>query len=468
MDSQEFRKHAHELVDWMADYIENTEQYPVKSQVKPNEIYDSLPDQAPEKGEPMPEILSDFHQHIMPGLTHWQSPNFFAYYPSNTSYPSIMAEMISAALGTQGMIWDTSPAATELEQKVTDWLKPVLGLPNDWSGVIHHGASMSTLTSILCAREQHSGFKINEEGFEGFTNFKVYCSKETHSSVEKSVKIGGFGKSNLSTIETDEVGAMKAAELRKTIEADIKNGMKPICVIAAIGTTGTTAIDPLEEIAAICKEHNIWLHVDAAYAGTALVLPEYRWMIKGIEHADSFVFNPHKWMFTNFDCSVYFVKDKKALTDTFEILPEYLKTQSKGVTDYRDWGVPLGRRFRSLKLWFVIRNMGVEGIRSRIRTHIELAQQFVGWIEDHPDFEMIVPLSLNNICFRYAPDHIKSEEELNLQNEALLHAINKTGKIYLTHTKVHGKYTLRIVVAHTRVTENHIKKAWELIQQLAD
>jgi len=330
METAEFREWAHRLADWMADYYENIESFPVKSQVLPGEIMARLPMLPPVKSENMESIFSDFREIILPGITHWQSPDFYAYFPANGSFPSILGEMLTAALGAQCMIWETSPAAAELEERVMDWLKQMTGLPVSWSGVIQDTASTSTLAAILSARERYFDFRINEAGFASHEGLRVYCSTETHSSIEKAIKIAGIGRQHLVKVRVDEQFRMDADALRKAIINDIELGLKPCCVVATLGTTGTTSVDPLAEIAAICHEYNIWLHIDGAYGGTALLLPEYRWMIKGIEQADSFVFNPHKWMFTNFDCSAYFVKDKESLIRTFEILPEYLKTATRG------------------------------------------------------------------------------------------------------------------------------------------
>jgi len=469
MQVNEFRTYAHQFVDWMADYIENIEQYPVKSQVNPRQIFNQLPDNPPETGESMADIMDDFRQVILPGITHWQSPNFFAYFPANSSYPSVLAEMLTATLGTQCMIWETSPAAAELEEKMMNWLIKMLGLPDHLEGVIQDTASTATLAAILTAREKYSNYRINQSGFTGNSRLKVYCSSETHSSIEKAVKIAGFGRENLVKIEVDSEFKMQADQLAEKIKKDIDEGNKPVCVVATMGTTSTTAIDPLREIGEVCKKYDIWLHVDAAYAGTALILPEYRWMLEGIENADSFVFNPHKWMFTNFDCSAYFVKDKKALIKTFEILPEYLKTRSRGgVNDYRDWGIPLGRRFRALKLWFVIRSFGISGLQEKIRYHVSLAQKLHKIIENDTSFEIMAPVPLNTVCFRYRPQQIKNREEINRLNEILLTQINKTGKLYLTHTKLHGNYVIRMVTAQTNVQESHILRAWDIIKKTAN
>jgi aromatic-L-amino-acid/L-tryptophan decarboxylase len=462
----EFKKYAYEFIDWIVEYYKNIESYPVKSRVEPKEIFNKLPANPPENPESIESIFKDFQEIILPGITHWQSPNFHAYFPANSSFPSLLAEILMSAIGAQGMKWETSPSATELEEVVMNWLKNMLGLPENFSGVIQDTASTSTLVAILCAREKISGFKINDEGFKNFDGLRVYCSTETHSSIEKAVKIAGIGRNNLVKISVDDEFRMNPAELEKAIEKDIKNKLKPFCVIAALGTTGSTSIDPLGKISDICKKYNLWLHVDAAYSGSALILPEYRWMLEGIEQADSFVFNPHKWLFTNFDCSAYFVKEKEFLIRTFEILPEYLKTLSDSkVNNYCDWGIPLGRRFRALKLWFVIRSFGLSGLQEKLRYHISLAKNLESVLKKDSEFEILAPVIFNLICFRFKPQGIDSEVKLNDINEKFLHKINSTGKIYLSHTKLKGKYTLRMVIGQTNVTEEHVNKAWKLIKE---
>jgi len=463
INTQEFRKQAHLFVDWMADYLDDIEKYPVKSKVLPGEIFKQLPDVPPEESETIEKIFSDFQRIILPGITHWQSPNFFAYFPANSSFPSLLAEMLTATLGTQCMIWETSPAAAELEEKVLTWLKSMIGIPENFQGVIQDTASTATLTAILTAREKVSQFNINEKGFTK-NDYRIYCSTETHSSIEKAVKIAGFGKENLVKVPVDDRYRMNVVLLKEAITSDLANGLKPLCVVVTLGTTGSTAIDPLMDIAKICSTFQLWLHVDAAFAGTALILDEYKWMIEGIEQADSLVFNPHKWMFTNFDCSVYYVKDKDALINTFSIKPEYLKTKTAGkVNDYRDWGIQLGRRFRALKLWFVIRNFGVEGLKEKIRYHILLAKELEQKIIENKNFEMVTPRTLNLLCFRYKPQNIIDEEQLNNLNESLMQKINKSGKLFITHTRLNGKYTLRMVIGQTRVSKINVMNAWKLI-----
>ncbi len=467
MSPAEFRKYAHELVDWMAGYMENVENYPVKSQLKPGEIFKKIPGSPPEKPESFGAFMKDLEEIIMPGITHWQSPNFFAYFPANTSPPSILAEMIISTLSAQCMIWETSPAAAELEEKMMIWLRDLIKLPPYFEGVIQDTASTSTLAAILTAREKKTDFRINNEGAENAGTLRVYCSGQTHSSVDKAVKISGIGKTNLVKIAVRDDFSMDALKLREAVESDISRGFLPCCVIATLGTTGTTAVDPLMAIGKICSEYRIWLHVDAAMGGTALILPEFQWMLDGREYIDSLVFNPHKWMFTGFDCSAFFIRQPELLIKTFEILPDYLKTRTRGkVNDYRDWGVPLGRRFRALKLWSVIRMYGVEGLRDKVRLHIRIASELALNISHEPDFEILAPVVINVVCFRYKPASA-TEQEINSLNETLNHRLNDSGKIYLTHTIIEGKYTLRMVTGQTNVTMEHVTRAWELIKSTA-
>ncbi len=468
MDHEEFRKHAHELVDWMADYLKNVRQYPVKSQVQPKDVINQLPANPPLGGEPFETIFADFEHIIMPGITHWQHPSFFAYFPANSSAPSVLAEMLTATLAPQCMIWQTSPAAAELEERVMQWLRQMIGLPDEFTGVIQDTASTATLCAIVTARERHSDFQINEHGLSGRPRYTVYCSSETHSSIEKAVKIAGLGRDSLRKIEVDHNFALRADLLEKVIMRDIEHGFTPLCAVATIGTTSSTAVDPLRAIGEICRKHKIFLHVDAAYAGTCLLLPEMRQYLDGIEYVDTFVFNPHKGMLTNFDCSAYYIRDKAALIRTFEVLPEYLKTaEGSRVNNYRDWGIQLGRRFRALKLWFVIRTYGVEGLQAIFRAHLALAQKFRGWLEAAGDFELLAPTPFTLVCFRHHPKGMDDPEVLNAHNERLLAALNATGKLYLTHTKLRGAYTLRMVISQTHVTESDVTAAWEIIRQTA-
>ncbi|MCE5345984.1 MAG: aminotransferase class I/II-fold pyridoxal phosphate-dependent enzyme [Bacteroidales bacterium] len=467
MTTDEFRKHAHELVEWMAGYMERVESYPVKSNVKPGDILKKLPETPPTDPEPFDAFMSDLDKIIMPGITHWQSPNFFAYFPSNSSPASVLAEMITATMGAQCMIWETSPAAAELEEKMMIWLREMIGLPDNFEGVIQDSASSSTLAAILTAREKVTNFKVNEEGTGSAGTLRIYCSEQTHSSVDKAVKISGIGEKNLVKVPVKEDFSMDPDKLEYAITEDKKRGFIPCCVIATICTTGTTAVDPIRGIGEVCSRNGIWLHVDAAMGGTALILPEFQWMIDGREYIDSLVFNPHKWMFTNFDCSAFFTKHAESLISTFEILPEYLKTRTRGqVNDYRDWGVPLGRRFRALKLWSVIRSYGTEGLRKKVRDHIQIASRLSEMISKETDFEILAPVIICVVCFRYKPAGF-SEDQINILNQKLNNQLNDSGKIYLSHTAINGKYTLRMVTAQTNVTFDHVNRAWDLIKQTA-
>jgi len=468
MKPDDFRKYGHKIVDWMADYLDEVESYPVKSLVKPGEILDQLPIEPPQKGESFGEIFSDFNSVVMPGMTHWQHPCFFAYFPANSSRISVLAEMLTSTLGAQCMIWQTSPAAAELEERVMEWLVTMTGLPRAFTGVIQDTASTSTLCSILTAREAASNFNINRKGFDESSRYTLYCSNQTHSSIEKAVKIAGLGKENLRLVDVDDKFAMIPDKLEEAIKRDIENGLEPLLAVATIGTTSSVAVDPIDEIGDICTKYRIWLHVDAAYGGTGLLLPENRWMIKGVEKADTFVFNPHKWMFTNFDCSAYFVKDPSLLVRTFEILPEYLKTrEGDRVNNYRDWGIPLGRRFRALKLWFVIRNYGIEGLQKKVRNHIDLAKSLAKKMEDSGRYEILAPIYLSTVCFRYKPVGLDDEMILNRINKELIEKLNDSGVIYLTHTILNGIYTIRFMIGQTETEERHVTKAWDLIEETA-
>jgi aromatic-L-amino-acid decarboxylase len=466
MNNEEFRKQAHLMVDWMADYLENIEDYPVKPDVTPGDIYRQLPANPPPVSESMDSIFADFKNIILPGITHWQHPGFHAYFPGNSSKPSVLAEMLTATLGAQCMVWATSPAAAELEEQVMEWLKDMLSLPDSWVGSIQNGASDATINAVLSAREKYSDYQINTTGLSHH-KFRIYCSEQAHSSVDKAVALSGIGRDNLIKISVDKFFAMNPRALQQQIDRDRNQGYVPLMVVAALGTTGSTAIDPLKDIADITSQENIWLHIDAALAGSALLLKEMRWMADGLAKADSFVFNPHKWLFTNFDCSAYFVKDKQALINTFSINPEYLKTrEDPHVNNYRDWGIPLGRRFRALKLWFVIRSYGVEGLQAKIRLHLELARWFEAQVDQAESFELLAPVPLNTICFRYTGQHL-TEEEHNSINERLLHKVNKTGKIFITHVILDDKFSLRMVIGQTEVQKKHVEAAWELIANTA-
>ncbi len=464
MNKETFREFGHRFIDWAADYMNEVQKFPVLSQVKPGQIRQQLPRTPPQKGEPMDMLFHDFQDIILPGITHWQHPSWFAYFPANNSPASVLAELLTAALGAQCMIWQTSPAAAELEELVLEWLRQMLSLPDGMAGVIQDTASTATLVALLTAREVATNFESNQVGIKN--SLMVYASEETHSSIEKGVKIAGYGRENLRYIPTDESFALIPAKLEEAIEKDKKAGRQPACVVATLGTTSSTAIDPLAEIGSICSRHNLWLHVDAAFAGTAAILPEKRWILEGAEYMDSFVFNPHKWMLTNFDCSAYFVKDQGALIRTFEIHPEYLRTGLDAqVKNFRDWGIQLGRRFRALKLWFVIRSYGVEGLQKVVREHIRLAELVKEWVENHDFFELMAPVPLSLVCFRLNDG--RDEDALNELNKRLLESVNKTGKVFLTHTTLREKFVLRMAIASRTTQEQHVREAWDLITEKA-
>jgi aromatic-L-amino-acid decarboxylase len=463
---EDFKKQADPVVSWIDHYLNHITEYPVKSQVAPGEIYRAIPEKAPELPEAMERIMEDLDKTIVPGITHWQHPGFHAYFPANSSVESVLAECITSAVGAQCMIWETSPAAAELEQRMAEWLRDAMGIPPGFEGVIQDSASSATLVALITAREVATGFRSNEEGVPG--HLRIYGSTETHSSIEKAVAVCGIGKKNFVKVGTGNQLQMDPVLLEKAIRQDLEQGLKPCAVVLTLGTTGTLAVDPLKEISSICKRHKIWLHVDAAYAGTALLLPEYQWMIEGIGQADSFVFNPHKWMFTNFDCSLYYVKDAGLLIKTFEVLPEYLKTKSRGkVNDYRDWSVPLGRRFRALKLWFVIRSYGLEGIREKLREHIRLSGYFCEALTAESHLVIPVKHFLNVSCFRLQPKGMTDVHALNRLNEDFLEEINRSGELFLTHTKVHGLHTLRMVIGQTYVDQAHVELALQRIKEAA-
>jgi aromatic-L-amino-acid/L-tryptophan decarboxylase len=462
MTPEEFRRYGHAVIDWIADYQSRVESFPVLSQVRPGQIRNSLPANPPIHGEPFEVLLKDVEQLILPGVSHWQSPNFFAYFPCNASAPGILGDLLSSGLGVQGMLWSTSPACTELETHVLDWLVPMLGLPEKFlssstgGGVIQDTASSAALCALLAARERATNYASNQKGCDG--RIVAYASTQTHSSLQKAAMIAGIGSSNLRLIEVDENFAMRPDELARQIDSDKRSGLTPAFVCATVGTTSSNATDPIAEIATICRQHNLWLHVDAAMSGSAMLCPEFRYLQNGVEFADSYNFNPHKWMFTNFDCNCFWVADRKALINTLSILPEYLRnraTESGAVIDYRDWHVQLGRRFRSLKLWFVIRHYGIEGLQYHIREHVRLAQQFAGWVSNDTRFELAALVPLNLVCFRY-----KGGDEAN---QTIMDRLNRSGDLFFTHTKLNGRLTLRFCVGQTNTQARHVEKAWNRI-----
>ena len=467
MTPEEFRRHAHELVDWMADYLADVGDLPITPSSAPGDIRRRLPASPPADGEPFARLFQDFRELIVPGMTHWNHPGWFAYFPGNTSPPSILGEMLTATLGAQCMSWVTSPAATELEQTAMGWLRQMIGLPEEFTGVIQDTASTATLVALLSARERATAGASGRGGMSGAPGLTVYASSEAHSSVDKGVKLAGYGLDRLRRVPTDAAFALDPAALDQAIERDVAAGLRPACVVATIGTTSSTAVDPVPAIAAVCRRHGVWLHVDAAYAGSAAIVPELRGYFAGMEAADSIVLNPHKWLLTNFDCTAYYVRDREALLATFALTPEYLRTAHDAeVVNYRDWGIQLGRRFRALKLWFVIRSYGVEGLRAIIRRHVALAAELAEWVDASPDFERVAPVPFGLVCFRYRPAG-RSEKELDALNERLLAAVNATRRVFLTHTRLGGRYVIRLVVGQRETQRRHVEEAWEIIREAA-
>jgi aromatic-L-amino-acid decarboxylase len=468
MPIEEFRKSGHQLVDWIADYLKDIERYPPLSQVNPGDILKRIPKSPPQKGEEIENVLNDVDKILMDGITHWNHPGFMAYFNSTSSGPGILAEFLTAALSVNGMLWKTSPAFTEHEKSMLNWFRQMVGLPKNYWGIIYDTASTSSMHAIASAREQlNLGFR--EKGMAGRSDvprLRMYCSEHAHSSIEKGALTLGVGLEGIKKIPVNDKFEMIPEKLEAAIKEDIKNGWKPFFVVATVGTTSTTSVDPVEAIAVICEKHNLWLHIDAAYAGVTAMIPEMKWIAKGWERADSIVINPHKWMFTPMDLSVYFTRKPEILKQAFSLVPEYLKTNKDAeVENLMDYGIQLGRRFRSLKLWFIIRYFGVEGLAKRIKAHIEFAQEFAKWIDDEKDFERMAPVPFSTICFRSNPGN-KTEEELNKLNEKLLEDINASGKIFLSHTKLNGKFVIRLTIGSIRHESRHIEEAWEIIRSM--
>ena len=468
MHPDEFRRHAHALVDWMADYLRDVGTLPVTPAVAPGDIRSRIPETPPLDSEPFDALFDDFRRVIVPGMTHWNHPGWFAYFPCNNSPPSILGEMLTSTIGAQGMSWATSPAATELEQVVMDWLRQMIGLPAGYVGVIQDTASTATLVALLTARERATEGRTGAHGLDAAdAPLAVYASREAHSSVDKAVKLAGYGLERLRHIETDDAYALQPEALARALEADRAAGVRPACVVASVGTTSSTAVDPLRPIAELCRRYGAWLHIDAAYAGAAAIVPELRPLFDGMEEADSIVLNPHKWLLTNFDCTAYFVRDPAALLSTFQATPEYLRTAYDAeVVNFRDWGIQLGRRFRALKLWFVIRSYGVEGLRAIIRRHVALARELAGWIAADPAYEVMAPVPFGLVCFRWRPGG-RSEAELDSLNARLLAAVNAGRERYLTHTRLAGRYAIRLVVGQRATEREHVRAAWDAVRRAA-
>jgi len=468
MQPNEFRRHGHAVVDWIADYLENPEQWPVLPDVRPGELRSSLPQSPPAQGESMDAVLDDFRNLIVPATTHWNHPAFMAYFANSSTGAGVLGEALTAALNVNAMLWRTGPAATELELVTLDWFRQMLGLPEKFFGVIGDTASSNTLYALAAAREMHPELRIRQDGMSGRTDvprITVYCSEEAHSSVDKAMMTLGFGLSALKKIPTDDKLRMDAQKLDAAVKSDRRNGAVPLAVVATVGTTSTTAIDPVAAIASICEREKMWLHIDASYGGTAAILPEMRYVLEGCERADSLVVNPHKWLFTPMDCSVLYTSRPDLLKQAFQHVPEFLIVpEGEAVVNLMDYGIALGRRFRALKLWFVIRNFGVDGLQSLIRGHLRSAQHLAGWIDDDPTLERLGDVNFSTVVFRHVPAGM-NEVQLNDHNARLLERVNATREVFLSHTKVRGRYALRVAIGNVHTTEAHVRRVLDLVRE---
>jgi aromatic-L-amino-acid decarboxylase len=463
--ASDFQADFARAAEWIVRYFQHPENYRVLPSVKPGEISSQLPAQAPEAGEPFERIFDDFERIVVPGSTHWNHPRFFAYFATSSAPVAVVAEALAATLDVKAMLWRTSPAATELEQVTMRWLGRLLGLPDSWTGIIYDTASIAGFTALAAARDA-LGLGIRRFGMTGrdLPRLRVYITEHTHSHVEKAAIALGIGQDNVVRVECDGAFRMRPETLRQRIDDDVAAGMRPLAVVATVGTTSTTSIDPVPAIAEIATQRQVWLHVDAAYAGTAAILPEFRGLLDGVERADSLVVNPHKWMFVPMDLSVLFVKDEATIRRAFGLVPEYLTTPEGDAINYMDYGLQLGRRFRALKLWFVLRHFGVEGIRSKLRGHIELAQAFAAWVRDDPEWEVVAPHPLSVVCFRY---RAAAEDTLDAVNERLMHAVNASGDLFLSHTKIDGRFALRLAIGNLRTQRADVEFAWAALRREA-
>jgi aromatic-L-amino-acid decarboxylase len=467
----EFRAAAHRVVDWIADYLDGgAARLPVLSRLEPGALRAALPAAPPAAGEPLDAMLDDFERLVLPGMTHWNHPGFFAYFAITGSAPGILGEMLAAALNANGMLWRTSPSVTELEQHTLDWLRRLLGLGDGWFGVINDTASISSLLALAAAREARAELAVRERGLAGRTDLptlRVYTSAHSHSSVDKAAITLGLGHENVVHVPVDDDFRMRADALAQLVADDRARGFLPLAAVATVGTTSTTSVDPVPDILRVCRAHDLWLHVDGAYGGVAGVVPELRHLLAGVDGADSLVVNPHKWLFTPVDCSAFYTRRPEVLERAFSLVPEYLVTTAPdAVVNLMDYGVQLGRRFRALKLWFVIRAFGAEGLAERIRYHVALAREFARWVDDAPDWERLAPTPLSVVCFRYAPPGT-SEAERNAVNAAIMEAVNRSGQVYLSHTKLGDAYTLRLAVGNLRTERRHVEEAWSLLRDTA-
>ncbi|MGH9834789.1 MAG: pyridoxal phosphate-dependent decarboxylase family protein [Blastocatellia bacterium] len=466
MPAEDFRAYGHQLIDWIADFLANVGDQPAFPNVQPGDIRAKLPASPPIEGEAMEEILADVDRVIMPGMAHWNHPRFFAYFTSSGSAPGILGELLGAALNANNMLWQSCPAATELEQVTLDWLRQMIGLPPEFFGIIYDGGSSSTFHAIAAAREQAAGLNVREHGLNSSPRLRIYTSEQGHSSIDKAAMALGLGLDSVRRVEADDEYRMIPQSLAGAIAEDRRAGVLPFCVVATAGSTSCTSIDPIPAIADVCECEGLWLHVDAAHGGAAAIVPELRHVLDGCDRADSIVVNPHKWLFVQMGLSALYTRKPDALRRAFSLTPEYLRTaQGDEAVNFMDYGIPLGRNFRALKLWFTLRYFGVEGIAARIREHIKLAGRFAEQVDAHPDFERLAPVPLSTVCFRAHPRGLDDEDALNDLNERLMRAINQTGEAFLSHTKLRGRYTIRLVISHLRVNEDHVNRVWEIAQE---
>jgi aromatic-L-amino-acid decarboxylase len=470
METHDFRRLGHELIDWVADYREHIAEYPVMSRVQPGEVAAQLPAEPPRRAEGLATISADLERVVLPGITHWNHPGFFAYFPSNSDLSSVLADLVSSGLGVQGLSWQTSPAATEVEDVVMEWLRQMLGLSDAFSGVIQDTASTATLCALLCARERSSDFSQNRGGLQAEeAPLVVYASDQAHSSVPKAARLAGFGAEHLRLLETDDDHALRLDVLETALRVDLAAGRRPCALVAAVGTTATTALDPLAAMAELAARHGLWLHVDAALAGTAMLCPENRWMWEGVERADSVVLNPHKWMGTGFDLSAYFVRDPEHLVRVMSTDPSYLRTAQDGlVRNLRDWGIPLGRRFRALKLWFLIREYGVEGLQARVRRDLDNAAWLTAQVDQVPGWQRLAPVPLQTVCVRHVPPALEDDEPaLAAHNLAVADRVNRAGRSYVTPSLLKGRQMIRVSIGAQATEREHVDAVWRELQEAA-
>ncbi|MQA89588.1 MAG: amino acid decarboxylase [Gemmatimonas sp.] len=469
MPPEEFERASREVFEWMGEYLADPSTHAVLSEVEPGEVLAALPPEPPESGEEFSQILRDFRDLVLPGITHWNHPGFFAYFSISGSVPGVLAEALVATLNVNAMLWRTSPAATELEERVSDWTRQLLGLPPEFRGHIQDTASTSTLVSLATAREA-TGLGVRDAGLSGrdVPALRLYCSEEAHSSVEKAAITIGIGRSSVNRIATDSNFRMRPSRLIDAIEADLAQGARPFCIVATVGTTSTTSVDPIAEVAAIARQYDLWLHIDAAYGGAAAAIPEMRHLMAGWEQADSIVVNPHKWLFVPIDCSLLLLRDPAATRSAFSLVPEYLETpESDRVTNLMDYGPALGRRFRALKLWMTLRYFGTSGIAERLRKHIALARDLADSVEAEESWVLAAPVPFSTVCLRYDPGHLTGEQ-LDRANEQILERVNASGEVFLSHTRLRERYTLRVAIGNIRTEKRHVQRAWELLREAAE